>query len=233
MKSMIDMARDSLDKIADDGTIEAAIEKGARSALERVVDDLFGYHGQFTKQLKDMAKDALKLDPEDVDFASYNEQMLVAIKLKMGDMFAGQAHEKFLAEMDKVLEPAPKEITLQALATKIAGFWRTEDPFYMDDIDDMLCVQLEEYDSVGSRDPDDWTITFKMQESRGKFDDDNIQLFILKGQIRISHRHTYNPTCFDPAEAFVFKLYAAGTIITEIDDFDQDDGDLYLKDPDY
>jgi hypothetical protein len=60
----------------------------------------------------------------------------------------------------------------------------------------------------------------------------DLQLYISNNKIRISHKSAYNPTCFSDEEALIFKLYAAGTIIAGLEDFDADDCDLTLKDTD-
>jgi hypothetical protein len=68
----------------------------------------------------------------------------------------------------------------------------------------------------------------------------DVSLFLLaknkdenEFQIRLNHRQAYNPTCFTEHEALVFKLYAAGTVITGLDEFESCECELALRSEEY
>lgn len=133
-----------------------------------------------------------------------------------------------------MLEPAPKEMTINSFVETIISFWKTDEPWDADHLDEYATVEVEPYRDTTSND-----ITLKMwkkkEESTRYSATTNqpiMELFILSGVIRISHKYRYNPTRFSDTEAFVFKLYAAKTVLTGIEDFDPEDCDLTLKDMD-
>ncbi len=223
-----------LQKMLADGSIADQVQAGIAKAVNSALDDQFGYHGAVNKALKEAMKEGLKLNTKDLPFQSYNEQMLVAIKQKMGNMFAGQASERFLAEIEKTLAPAPSEMSINELVELVVADWKTDEPWDASDLDDYATVEFEENDGCMSG-------TYKLQmwkqrESGGYSSRTNradLHLHISGDTIRISHNQSYNPTCFSEHEAMIFKLYAAGTKITGCADFDPDDCDLMLKESEY
>ena len=136
--------------------------------------------------------------------------------------------------MDKVLAPAPAEMPIRELVETVVNTWKTDEPWDADDLDDEATVELEEptYPRGG--------YSLKMWKKKGgdsrftlRSNSEDIHLYLIDGKIQINHRQRYNPTCFDEAEALIFKLYAAGTVITGLSDFDPEDCDLTLKEGDY
>lgn len=227
MQEIQKIVNDKVQSMVDDGSIQGAIEDGVSKAITKAISSQFESYGSITKQIEDAMKDGLAINVKDLPFESYNEQMLVAVKARIGALFQGTASDKFMTEMDKLLAPAPQEIPIKEFVETVAGFWKTDEPWDAGDLDDYATVEIEETD-YGSVSLQMWKQKVSSYGSRANIAD--LRLYISKeGAIRINHGHGYNPTCFHEHEAFIFKLYAAGTIITEIDGFDPDDCNLTLK----
>ena len=111
--------------------------------------------------------------------------------------------------------------------------WKTDEPWDADDLDEYMTVEIEEW-KHSSNDKSDLDIKLwkKKEENFGRNSAD-VALFLLENKLRISRKNRFNPTCFDEVEAYILKLYAAGTVITGIADCDPDDLDLCLKDSEY
>jgi hypothetical protein len=232
METIQKVVADKVKSMVGDGIIQKAIEDGVSAAITKAISNQFQSYGAITKLIEKAIEDGLKINLNDVPFETYNEQMLVAVKSKLGTMFQGAAADKFMAEMDKILAPAPSEMPIKEFVETVAGFWKSDEPWDADDLDEEATVDIEknEYGSVSLN-------MWKQKENSSGFstrpNSADLQLYIIKGKIRINHRQEYNPICFHEHEAFVFKLYAAGTILTGIDSFNADDCDLALKETDY
>ena len=224
--------------MTEDGTMAKRIEDGIESAINSAIESQFQRYGDITKQLENAISDGLRIKTDDIPFECYNQQMLVAVKQKLGNLFASEASSKFMAEMDKLLAPAPKEMTIVELVNTIAATWKDNGD---DELDEYATVELEEKDGclrdtfslkmwkqkeTGSR----WSMTSSRTADADIFLSDSKD---GSHAIRINHKMGYNPTCFEEHEALIFKLYSAGTRITGCSDFDEDDCDLQLKDSEY
>lgn len=232
METIQEVVNTTVQNMVDDGSIKKLIEDNISKAIETSVSNQFKSYGNVTKQLEKALDEGLQINHKALPFETYNEQMLVLIKSKLGNMFHGQATEKFRSEIDKVLAPAPKEIPIDEFVETVVGFWKTEEPWYADHLDEYATVEVEPW----MDEPQDITLKFWKQKERSSYSSArsaDLNLFILRGQIRISRNQSFNPTCFNEHEAYVFKLYAAGTVLTGIEDFDPDDCDLTLKELDY
>lgn len=226
------------DKVADmvsGGAIQEAVEKGIEQAVNKAINEQFSSYGGLTKQLEKILKEGLKINTSDLPFETYNEQMLVAVKSKIGVMFKSEAAAKFMSELDKTLAPAPAEMPINELVESIAASWKTDEPWEADDLDECATVELKETDwsSGDSYGLHLWKQKESLSSYSSRSNQADINLFISDGVIRISHKARYNPTCFNEAEALIFKLYAAGTKITGLESFDPDDCELTLKDSEY
>lgn len=218
-------------KIAEmvkDGSIETKISEEVGKAVSKSIEEQFNYGGILKRQIESAVEDGLRFDLKKIDFDSYNQQMLSAIKQKLGGLFHGQAYEHFLSQIDELLEPAPKEVSIDKILEMVAEEWREDDPFYDDSLDDVMEVEIDEYDCGG--DEGDWTIQmWKKRKSHHGKNISDLRLLLLGNKIRINHRQKFNPTCFSKAEAFIFKLYAANSTVTGIADCDPERLDLALK----
>jgi len=224
MQTIQQIVNDKVQSMIEDGSIKSVIETGVQKAIEYAISEQFGNYGSVTKSLNEAVKNGLMINTKDLPFETYNQQMLVAVKEKLGSLFQGAASEKFMAEIEKTLAPAPAQISVKDLVETIVKIWR-EDEFDTENLDYVAAVKLKE-ESWGST-----LFMWKNKDSNSRYSktEPNLKLFISHGSIRINHAHQYNPTCFNEHEAFIFKLYAAGTKITGLEEFDPDEYDLTLK----
>ena len=161
--------------------------------------------------------------------------MLVAVKQKVGAMFANEASAKFMQEIDRVLKPVPKEMSIKELIETVVILWKSDSAWNFDELDEQATVELEKDDRFGLN-----SYTLKMWKQkdgsssfRSRKGSEDLNLFIVNGKIKISHTQSYNPTCFSEEQTLVFKLYSAGTLITGLDEFDPCECDLTLIDSEY
>lgn len=226
---MIDLQKIIIDKInsmVEEGQITNRLEEGIQKAIYTSIDDLFGHFGKIQREIKKGLEEGLEIRTDNLPFETYNQQMLVALKEKANQAFAGEASQKFLEEIDKVLAPVPKEVHIKDMIETIIGFWKSED--YCDPyIDDYATVQFNEKEN------NNYSLYFwkqKKSEISHRDKSPDIRLFILNDKIAINHTHGYNPTILRDEDGYIFKLYSAGTTIICPDDFHIDDCDLSLKD---
>jgi hypothetical protein len=234
MKELQDIVNNKVKDMVSEGIIQTKIEDSLQGAIEKAIASQFETWGNVTKQIEDALKEGLKINTRDIPFESYNEQMLVLVKTKLGQMFKGAAADRFMSEMEKILSPAPKEIPINEFIEKIVSIWKTDDPWDADELDDEATVEFGDDNHIVSS----FSLSmWKKKESSSFSSRDrsaDIQLYISKdGEIRINHRHSFNPTCFSQEEAYIFKLYAAGTKLTGLNNFCLEDCELALKDYDY
>lgn len=231
MKELQQVVNNKMQSMISDGAIEKLVQDGVEQAIATAISSQFKSYGSITMQIEESIEKGLRIKTEDLPFETYNEQMLVIIKTKLGKMFQGQAAERFLGEIDKTLAPAPKEMPISEFVETVVSFWKTDEPWDADNLDDYATVEAEPWRG----DPKDITLKMWKQKENtySRSCSADLDLFILGGQVRLSHNQSYNPTSFSEHESFVFKLYAAGTILTGIEDFDPDDCDLTLKEDDY
>lgn len=223
MQTIQQIANEKIQSMIDSGSIKTAIEDGIQKAINSAILNQFERYGTITKQIEEAIQNGLKIDTKNIDFQSYNEQMLIAVKAKIGGMFQGQASERFLSEIEKILDPAPKEISIISLVNSIVRFWKSETDYDDESCDDEASIDFKNNEHGG--------YSLKISKNNKSYGYKNdINIYIDDGKIRINHSHNYNPTCFSQAEAFIFKLYAAGTVITDISGFDPYECDLVLKD---
>jgi len=234
MKELNQIINDKMAELLTNGVIEKAIEEKLENALQEAIRDQFSYSGAIKKSIETAMKEGLGIDLSNIDFDSYNQQMLTAVKVKVGNMFAGGAVAKFNEDMDELFKVAPKEVSINELVNIVVKHWQKDDYRDNDSFDEYATVELEE-SSYGSYSLSIWK---KLESSStsiyssGKNRADVVLFINQEGELRINHRHSYNPTCFDEVETFIFKLYSAGTKITGLDEFDADDCELQILDED-
>lgn len=208
-------------ELIGNGTFDAVISKAVETAVTDAIKSQFGSYGPIRKQLDELMTANLKINPKDIAFAAFTEQMNVAIKAKMGGLFVSLALEKFNKEIDQLLAPAPASITLVDLVQEIACLRARHGDFEDEIMRDSsvlahVYVDTPSWAYRGSTESLNVFICFGDERKK-----DGIELFLINGKIRINHSFEYNPTIFDPAGTLIFKLYAAGTEITEVQEWEE------------
>jgi hypothetical protein len=222
---LVKLINDKVKDLDESGKIEESLDKHLESMIENIFKDIFSRYGKLVKQLTEGIEEKLNINLSNLDLPTYNEQMLVGIKTAMSSKFLDSASDRFKEELDKLFGEAPKTISVKEFVDTILNFWRADN--YQNY--DLMKVEIEENDyPLGG-----YKLTLsKDGSSYGSSDD--VHLYIgEENKIRISHGHNYNPTCLFSEDAFIFKLYAAGTVITGLEEFDPDDIDVDYNQCDY
>ena len=202
-------------QMVDDGTIADAASKALENAVIKAITDEFTSYNGFRKQIEEVVKAGLKIDLSAISFATYNEQMLVAVNQRLANGFHAQALERFYSEIDALLKPAPSEITFKGFIKALVNLRlaRSGEDF---DEEGRVVVKVQSSWKESSR----VTVSFPDKS-------DAIEFYFIGEKLRIRHGYYYNPYVFDPVEVYIFKLYAAGTRITgERESFTEYAGDL-------
>lgn len=232
MQDINEVVKAKLNEIQQNGVIEKLIGDNVEKAVSKAVEEAFGSYGAITKAISAAIKDGFQLDSSQLDFGSYNAVMLAAIKQKAFSAFSNDARSKFMQDIERVLEPAPASISVHDFVTRIAEIWRDQDDEDYDQYASVVCKPA--FDSPAlSKDGSKNLMIRNKKSSGGYMSSSNrnaqIDLFISDEVIRISHRMIFNPTCLDEVEGYIFKLYAAGTKITGIQDYDPDDHEYEIR----
>ena len=221
MKELNELVQNKLNEMAESGAIENLINDQVEKLVANALSDTFKSYSPLSKKLAESLKSGLDVDFEKIDYASYNAIMLSAVQGHIDRYFGKQMHKDLDEQIEALLSVPPKEISLADLADNIAKLIRSQ----LDEEDDYLS-----------------SISFELRESYGKTlevtldtngSNKNIcSLYLGNGPvatIRINHKHnqSFNPTWARDLEqsisAYTFKLYAAKTVITGLEDFDPDD----------
>ncbi|EKZ4472103.1 TPA: hypothetical protein REG54_002975 [Listeria monocytogenes] len=114
------MVNDSLAKMEKDGEVQKLIDKHVVSTVESVVNDLFGPWSDFSKELKNTAKEALQINFKDLDLESYNHMILQAIKGKLDDEIKSKGVTQIKGQIETLLNNPKREYKLSELIDELA-----------------------------------------------------------------------------------------------------------------
>lgn len=113
------MVMDSLAKMETEGTVQAIVEKHVESTVNDVVKDLFGNWSDFSKELKNTAKEALQINFKELNLASYNHLILQAIKDKLDDEITTQGVNQIKQQIEGLLTDSKREYKLSELVKEL------------------------------------------------------------------------------------------------------------------
>ena len=225
MNSIQEVVNAKVQEMIDGGEIEKKIQESIQSSIESAIESQFKSYGNITKQIEKVFEEGLKIDAKYVQFDTYNQVMLSAIKTKLNEYFAAESSAKFMDQLDEMFQPAPKEMDIHDFVESIASKWKEDNETYYD-WENYAHAELTQ----GERPVNGYNLKMYVESTGFRSSKEKeLHLYIREdGQIRISRRMKYNPTCMFGDDAFVFRLYAAGTKLTNIDNFDSDDCDLHV-----
>lgn len=105
---------ESFDRITASGEIEKCIDKALTTTIAKVIDNEFCSYGDFGKQIGEAVKRSLALNG-DLDLPSYNEQILKIVRRQVEAYTRDTIQKQVAANLTRLLEPPPEEITLEQL----------------------------------------------------------------------------------------------------------------------
>lgn len=225
MKDIQEAVNAKVAEMVNGGAIQKKIEECIQSSIESAIESQFRSYGDVTKQIEDVFKSGFKIDSNKIEFDTYNQVMLGAIKAKLNNYFAEESSSKFMKQLDEMFQPAPESMDIKDFVEQIVSLWKGENESYYD-WSDYAKVELSENDHpISGRNLQMSIDSTSYRSSKKK----EISLYIGEdGEIRLSHKMNYNPTALFGDDAFIFRLYSAGTKLTGLDNFDEDDCDLYV-----
>lgn len=141
------MVMESLEKMHSEGKVQSIVEKHVESTVNDVVKDLFGNWSDFSKSLKETAKDALQINFNDLNLASYNHLILQAIKDKLDDEITNQGVAQIKTQIESLLSDTKREYKLSDLVKELTKEIENLDELGYDEYHDM---SLHVDDSHGS-----------------------------------------------------------------------------------
>lgn len=222
MKELNELVQNKLNEMAESGAIEKLVSDQVEKLVANALSDTFRSYSPLSKKLEEAFKTGLDVDFEKIDYASYNQIMLTAVQGHIDNYFGKQMRKDLDEQIETLLSVPPKEISLADLADNIVKLVRDN----LDEEDDYLSSISFEVDerSYGN------SLSVKLDTNGSEKEICNLYLGSNPvATIRINHRHnhSFNPTCPRGLEgaisAYIFKLYAAKTVITGLADFDPDD----------
>jgi len=219
MKEINDLVNQIFAEKTESGVIEELIRTKIDDALESAFKDLFQSYGGLGTQIKKGLEEALILDFSNFDLASYNVFIMDMIKAGGLKACKSVASDKFLKDLDEMLQPAPAEITVQELIQPFLDEWR-EEPH---DHAEYATVSIEQNGTCnGYFDLKLWSNgkTERSYLSSGSDRDKtpDLELFIRdSGEIGIirSYKEKFGTTNYG-GDARIFQMYAAGTKVIDI-----------------
>lgn len=221
MKELIKVAQELITKYVESGAIEKRLDENITKAFNDAVDDAFRWGG-LSKSVKEVVEKKLVITVDDIDLQSYNAIMQEALKGQIAKFTNDQALEGFNKVLEETFGEAPKEISINEIVNKILDSWRSDDPCDCDSKTASIELTLDRSSpSIGD------SYSLKINDGE-KYSSNEFSLYFLGNKLRISHRSELNPTRMGSVEGWLFKLYAAKTEITGLEDLDSDDFDLEL-----
>ncbi|WP_228475062.1 hypothetical protein [Listeria welshimeri] len=113
------MVDSSLVKMEKNGEVQKLIDRQVALAVESVVKDLFGTESAFSFKLNRIATEALQINFNDLDLASYNHMILQAIKDKLVDG-TNDGVEQIKTEIESLLTNTKREYKVSELIEELS-----------------------------------------------------------------------------------------------------------------
>ncbi|WP_372833132.1 hypothetical protein [Pontibacterium sp.] len=218
MQELNTLVNNVMKDMAEQGQIEKIIREKVESSVEEAFSSMFRSYGKLGKQIEKGLEDNLNIDFSQCGLQEFSAVMVDAVKGVAHKHMKEAAQGRFLEDIEKMLSPAPKEITVQELVNLFIEYWR-EDAFDPSDLDELVTVEIE-HDDGSCLNGHTLKLWKCKEESYGRSErSPDLHLYISKDKdIRIiwSGREHLGTTNYG-AEAKVFQMYAARTLISDID----------------
>ncbi len=230
MKEVQELANKILGEMHESGAVEAILRKQLESSFKSAVESAFRSFGAIGKKLEADLTENIKIDLTTVDFDSYNMQITKMLKGVVTEHYKETASRVLMADIEKMLEPAPATITVEDLVAPYIEYAKEEEQRDQE----YACLEITRRDS-GWSDLKLWngakeTESF-LSSGRKIKNDPILDLYICnEGTIRIIREPSGNGfgTMLYGYDAKTYQMYARKTVITDIQDVDIEDIDVAL-----
>ncbi len=221
MKELNQVVSNKFSQMSEDGTIEKMVQEQAEALVARVIKDAFREYGDFGEAIKEKVKESLQGALNNVTLPEYNKFINDTLTQAYSNALNEYSAAQFKSVVEKTLEPAPKEMTAEALLEGIK-----EVGLSWCDWNDLEEVEVM-WEGGDSRIEiiinDDTRVTFYDFDHSGKY-----HIGYLANGRRVYSGPVADSTHTFGAEAYLYKLYCAQTQITDFNAVYG--GDISLRD---
>ena len=117
----------------------AKIQENVDKCIASEIHSMFSY-GDLNKQIREVLKEKLILDFSKIEFPEYNRMIIKMVKGQVVNVLKEQSQDVLVKNLEEMLTPAPKEITVQEIVDIIREDQKDEmDPH----TDERLTVEVE------------------------------------------------------------------------------------------
>jgi hypothetical protein len=115
------------------------IQVKAEKMINELVDDSFGYFGGIKKTVEEAMKDEIHINIKELGLSGFNTFITDVIKEKLNKSMRAEAEKRIGEEMEKILTPIDKVVSIQTLKEELLAAADTHDLFCGNDVTlDML-----------------------------------------------------------------------------------------------
>ncbi len=217
MKELHEIVNSHMTSIIENGTIDDMIAERLNKTIKETLADSMRSYSDFGKVLKEKMNESLNQAIDNVTLPEYNKFVSDVAIQAYEEVLNEQAKPQIIEAIQQHLEAVPKTITAQQLLDKVAEFWREDC-----EKGDHEEIEIEWSDSHGMhlkiihpefqwetikmscydhKDAGDFFIGYLHEESAGR----------LSGTLNGATRD-------GGLRGYLYKLYCAGTTITNFDD---------------
>lgn len=231
-----EMVMKSLVKMESEGKVQEIIDKRIEGTVNEIVNDLFGNWSDFSKTLKTTAKEALKVNFDDLNLSSYNHMILTAIKDKLDDEIANQGVLQIKNQIEGLLSTSKQEYKLSELVKELAEEFEGKDELGYGDYHEMTLHIDNPYGS--------WWIGLDARSNISEYEckyrlhvDEKGKVYSVKinekdfGRTRSINEFDVKAVMkgLHGLEETLFKIYTSGAKLI----VDEDNCELEVTNPDY
>jgi len=215
--NMQEMINNSLEILHTSGQVKEMIDNATQKMVKEIISDSLRSYGTIGKELKKHIESSVNIDFQQLSLPEYNAVILDMIKGNIVSSLKESTQGILLENLNEMLKPAPKEITVQGIIDLCKTEWIDETGCNCDEVN--IEVEIEKYKNC--EDYFDLKIwqngkTYGSLSTREK--SPTIDMFVNgDGKIAILRdMRNNNGTSNHGLEATLFQMYGAATLITDI-----------------
>ena len=95
------------------------IKTKAETMVNELIDDSFGYFGGIKKSVEEAINDEIKINVKELGLSGFNKFITEIVKDKINNSMRVEASAKISSEIDKILNPMEKLITIEKLKEEL------------------------------------------------------------------------------------------------------------------
>ena len=232
MKELQEIVSNKVNDMVSNGVIEKAIEDAVDKCITKVLEDQFRSYGEFSKQMENIIQSKLRIDPDSISIPTYEDQMAKVMNNTLNKFMSSEAMTRFEKMAADKFGSLPNEMPVTDFINTIVENWRSGDDFDKEDMSYEADVQIE---------PSRYsTNSFRLKIDSGKLSSsyssfsrvaEEVDLYVMDGKIRCNH--SFNPYKTRDVESFIYRCFAQGVVLTGLEDFDESECNLIIKEDDY